>query len=153
MAERIKATIIVQLAGTPPEYLLETLKTHVSRMDSFKGIEIISKKFADPKPLPEKEQFFSVFAEIEFYAKTMSDLILIILAMLPSSIEITEPSSLKLEVFEINEFLNNICGKIHYYEDILRLAHARIKELSKNIGSKKEIVEKKENKKTKKKKR
>lgn len=131
--QKIKATMIVQLAGAPPEYILETLKTHVSRLDSFKNIEVISKNFSEPKPLPEKEEFFSVFSEIEFYSKSFSDLVFVISEMLPSSIEITEPSSINIDTFEANDFLNNLAGKLHYYEDILRLAHSRIKQLSKDL--------------------
>ncbi|MEM4605878.1 MAG: hypothetical protein QW103_02505 [Candidatus Pacearchaeota archaeon] len=128
--EKIKATIIVQIAGAPPQYILEALKTHVSRLDSFENVELISKKFSEPQPLPDKKEFFSVFSEIEFYVKTFSDLVFVVSEMLPSSIEISEPTTIKLDSFEANDFLNNLAGKLHYYEDILRLAHARIKQLS-----------------------
>lgn len=150
--QKIKATIIVQLAGAPKDYLLETLKTHVSSLDSFKNIQVLSKNFSEPKPFPEKEEFFSVFAEIEFYANSLSDLLSVVLTMLPSSIEITEPSSLNLDIFEINDFLNNLAGRIHYYEDILRLAHAKIKQLSPNKMEQKQEEIKKEKTKVKKKK-
>ncbi|MEM4181750.1 MAG: hypothetical protein QXX68_01175 [Candidatus Pacearchaeota archaeon] len=160
--QKIKSTIIVQLAGAPPEYLLETLKTHVSRLDSFKNVEVISKKFSEPKPLKDKPEFFSVFSEIEFYSKSFSDLVFVVSEMLPSSIEISEPSNINIDSFEANDFLNNLAGKLHYYEDILRLVHARIKQLSpppqqredpKNREEKESLSYKKQSEKSKRKKK
>lgn len=142
--QKIKSTIIVQLAGAPPEYLLEALKTHVSRLDSFKNIEVISKKFSEPKPLPDRNDFFSVFSEIEFYVKSFPDLVFVVSEMLPSSIEISEPTTITLDSFEANDFLNNLAGKLHYYEDILRLAHARLKQLSPQIQQKEDTEKSKE---------
>ena len=151
--EPIKAIIILEVIGRPPEYLVETLESLTEKIREEKGICVVDKKINEPilMKLPnsdgnksqedlEKEQkdFYSSFAEIEVEADEVLQIAMLMFKYMPAHIEIIEPEYVSLTNNGMNEVFNEIVRRLHSYDEI-----ARILEVEKNILEKKlrEIAE------------
>jgi hypothetical protein len=148
MVQKIKAVMIVEVAGKPPEFLKKSLESHVSRLDQNKDVSSISKNFSEPKK-SEEGDFYTCFCEIEFEVPTFLRLMEIIFDFMPSSIEIIEPGKIEMSPDEATFFANNLTGRLHRYDEIARLAQFKMKEMAEMINHlQKEKTEQKPAKKT-----
>ena len=134
MAEEIKANIVVEMMGRPQEHLKEVMKDLVKKLDSEKGISVNNKKIHKPKvveqkdkegkiiEMPEGQELYSTFSEIEIGAVEMFDLIRIIFNYMPSHVEIQSPSEFKIGNFDFASILTEITNKMHQYDAIAKNA-------------------------------
>lgn len=131
MAEKkIRAIMIVEVAGRPAEYVREGLETHVSRLNEMKDVEVISKTFSEPKRIEHKEEAYSCFSEIEFEVPTFQRLLDLVFDFMPSSIEIIHPGRIEMDSQEATMFINNMAGRLHRYDEIAKIAQFKIKQLT-----------------------
>ncbi|MBU2053135.1 MAG: hypothetical protein KJ721_02745, partial [Nanoarchaeota archaeon] len=76
----IRAILILEVLGKPPEYLKETLEKLIKQIDDEKGVEVKQKKISEAKKLEDSaknlknfdekkmtsiEGFYTNFAEVE----------------------------------------------------------------------------------------
>jgi hypothetical protein len=157
--KKIKAMFIFEMLGRPPDYLKSSMEEFIVKIGGIKGVEIISKKIHEPKPI-EKEgvkDLFTNFAEIEVTVDSLLLVFDITINMLPSHVEIIEPSELELRNFDLGSVLSNLTAKLHRYDEVAKTLILernqlvnRLKEIEekKNVGeSEKKIVNAKDNKK------
>lgn len=130
--------MIVQIAGKPKDYVLESIKSHIGRLDEFKDLEVVSKSFSEPKVLENEKDMFICFSEVEILVPSFARVLDIVFDFMPSSIEVLDPGKIEMNVFEATNFLNNLSGRLHRYDDIAKLAYARIRQLSDEIQKKEE---------------
>ncbi len=136
MAEkRIQAIMIVEVAGRPANYVLEGLKTHVSRLDQMPDLEIVSEKFSEPRRIEHQEEAYVCFAEIEFKVATFQKLLDLVFDFMPSSIEIVNPGRIEMDSQEATMFVNNMAGRLHRYDEIAKIAQFKIKQLTDQLNS------------------
>ena len=128
--KEITAIMIVEVAGRPAEYVRESIEVHVSRLDQMKNITVVSKKFSEPKRMEHKEEVYTCFAEIEFSVPTFQEILGLIFDFMPSSIEIVDPGMVEMDSQEATEFVNNLAGRLHRYDEIAKIAQFRVKQLS-----------------------
>jgi hypothetical protein len=133
MSKEIRAVMIVEVAGKPAEYVRESTEVHISRLDQMQDIEVISKKFSDPKRIEGPEEAYTCFSEIEFETPTFQRLLDLIFDFMPSSIEILSPSVLEFDCQEATMFINNLAGRLHRYDEIAKIAQFRVKHLSEEL--------------------
>lgn len=129
----VVAIIIVEMMGKPDKFVRESLEKHIKSLDSYTEVEIRSAKISDPKEVevPEdqekpKDPMFTCFAEIEFEVPTFERLTSVVFDFMPSSVEVVEPITFDLDATEVTDLLNNLSGRLHRYDDVAKLAHARI---------------------------
>ena len=75
MAEKVKALLIFEILGKPPEHIVITLEQLIDRLGENKGIKVTDRKVHEPHPVERKddkgdiidkvEGLFSTFAEVE----------------------------------------------------------------------------------------
>jgi hypothetical protein len=119
---KIKAVFIFEMLGRPSEYLKSSMEEFIVKIGEIKGVEIISKKIHDPKPI-EKEgikDFFTNFSEVEVAVDNLLLVFDITLNMLPSHVEILEPSELELRNFDLGSVLSNLAAKLHRYDEVAK---------------------------------
>lgn len=107
---KILANIIIEIAGKPKEHVEKTLKLVVDKIKENKDLNVKNANFEKPK---EIENLFSAFAEIEAEFKNLSVLLGICFDYMPSSIEIIEPTELKLKAPNFTDFLNDLQSRLH----------------------------------------
>ena len=113
----VHAVFVIEIAGKPPEYIENALKTVVGHFEKQKNIDILNKKFHKPEPV---ENLFSCFVEIEFLVDKFARLLELIFYFMPSSIEIIEPENIKLNVADANAVVNDLSTRLHQYDDIAK---------------------------------
>jgi hypothetical protein len=144
MAE-IRASLIYEMLGRPPEFLKENLEKYLVEIEKEKDVKIISKKINDPKPVKDsKEDLFITFAETEMSFKDPETLLRTVFLTMPSNVEITSPSEIKINNFDMNTMLNELSRRLHEYDSVTRRLAIQIDFLNKKLKGEK--VEEKEKK-------
>ena len=143
--------MIVEMAGRPPEHLKETMNNHIESLRRIKDVVVRGVAIGEPKevPAPEGQKvskdkiIYSTFAEIEFETMSLSRLSEIMFDFMPSSIEVTDPANLTVGSNEATDMMNNLCGRLHRYDELARIAQFRIKQLEMQLAEANKISEKK----------
>ena len=130
MAEKVKALLIFEILGKPPEHIVITLEQLIDRLGENKGIKVTDRKVHEPHPVERKddkgdiidkvEGLFSTFAEVEVEVDGLNLLLLIAFNMLPSCIQILEPAEFRLKNFELTNLLSEIVVRMHKYDEIAK---------------------------------
>jgi len=129
----VRAIMIVEIAGRPAEYVKESLEKHVGVLGKNKDIKVHSTSISEPKEIevegvPKGSEMFTCFSEVDFEVESFSRLSEIVFDFMPSSIEVIEPSKLVLDTNEASNLLNNIAGRMHRYDEIAKIAGARLQQ-------------------------
>ena len=117
----IQTKIIIELLGSPKEYIEETMKKVLSELKTRKDVTILSLETSDAK---EVEKFYSVFSDIEMKCNDISILIGICFDFMPSSVEIISPKDLSFESKEMENLLNDLLARLHQESMLIRNLHA-----------------------------
>ncbi|MFC1753144.1 hypothetical protein ACFL96_07080 [Thermoproteota archaeon] len=127
----LRCTAIVEMMGSPKEYLSKTMKNYVERLKQNKKLFIVNAKFAKPK---KHETMFTSFVEIEMLVKNAAELVFFCFDGMPSSIEIIEPESIKYDTTEFAGFLNDMVARMHRLDAHIKTIKAKASLLEKNAG-------------------
>ena len=114
----LKVILIVEVLGRPAEYVADALKKILTVMKRDKNLIILEKKAYKPKRAKNARDLFTSFMELELLAKGMRGLYEICLDYMPSSIEIIEPSELKMSLSQANSVINEFVGRLHKYTEV-----------------------------------
>ncbi len=120
----IKASLIIEIMGRPPEHLKETLNTLIIRMGSEKGVKLLDKKYHDPAQVENVPNLFTCFAEVNVEFETIEHMFNIIMGYMPSHVEVYEPEKHKLDTHQINSLANYLVSKLHKYDEMAKGALA-----------------------------
>lgn len=127
-SKQIYARFILEILGTPKEYIEQTLKDYVAKLKK-DGIHIKKEKFEEAKPA---DKLFTTFAEIEVQLKDMNELLSFCFEALPSSVEIIEPLELTIKAPQLTGFLNDLQARLHETDLIIKSIEAHGKILDTN---------------------
>ncbi len=116
---RIKSLMLIEVLAANEEMAKSSLKDLIDKLKAEKGVEVIKADFKEiqkvENPVPGIKEAFSQVVEIELISKAYETLVGIVMNYGPSSIEILEPSSLKIGVGEAQAILNDISDLIHRF--------------------------------------
>ncbi|MBI5148473.1 hypothetical protein HZA33_02220 [Candidatus Pacearchaeota archaeon] len=118
--EQVKAGLIIEVLGRPPEHIVESLNQLIENMSKENGVSIMHKKIHEAKKIPENETLFTTFAEIEIEVRDIYKLIEIIFIYMPSSVEVFDPSEIKLKLDDVNMIINSLAARLHKYDAIAK---------------------------------
>jgi len=130
--EKIRAFLILEVIGRPPEHLTETLNELIEKLSKEIGIEIKDKKINEPVLFKDQKDFYTSFAEVEVEAEELLHLLAIMFKYMPANVDVVEPENLTLSNNNMNELLNELVRRLHGYDEI-----ARIIQMEKTILEKK----------------
>ncbi len=135
----IRAVMILEILGKPPEHLKETLGKMIEAIGKEKGIEVKSSKINEPIELPENKELYTTFAEVEMEIKSILHLSFIMFKYMPAHVDIISPEEIKVSHNSLNEVFNELARKLHAYDEVARIIHAERKILEQRL---KTIMEK-----------
>ncbi|HIJ98385.1 TPA: hypothetical protein H1005_00375 [archaeon] len=118
--EKLRALIIIEILGKPPEHVKTALETIVSRLSAEKGVKILEKTLHEPVPVPDSQTLFTSFAEIEFEVETIETLFGIVFVYMPAHIEIIKPEKITLANTNLTDIINSLAEKLHNYDAIAK---------------------------------
>jgi hypothetical protein len=108
----IHTRTIIEVVGRPKEHVENSLKEYLGKLKQLKELEVLKQDIADINHL-EKENLWTVFAELEIMFKDMISLTQFCFDFMPSSIEILAPEQIAFQNRELAIVLNNLQGKLH----------------------------------------
>jgi len=111
----IQTRLILEIAGFPKEHVEQVLKKIVEKIKAEK--KVLRYKIYEAE---QREKIYSTFTEIEIEFKDMTDLSVFCFDYMPSSIEILEPTELKLVAKDYENMFNDILAKLHNYDMIIK---------------------------------
>ncbi len=126
MEQPIAARCIVEMFGTPKEFITKKLTEHVEQLKKDK-IKVDSAKYAEPI---EKEKMFSQYVELVISFKDAQQLLNFCFDSLPSSIEILSPDKIEIPMTALEDVLNDFQAKLHHADAML-----------KNLGIQKQVLD------------
>lgn len=130
----LRAMLVLEMIGRPPEHMIETLEKIIKDIDNEKGIVIKEKKVNEPVPMKEQSEFFTTFAEIEVEVEEILYLALLMFKYMPAHIEIIEPELIALTNNGWNEILNETIRRLHGYDEVARVLQFQNSELQKKLN-------------------
>ncbi len=128
MSDKILVRAIIEMLGAPKEYIEQTLKDYVAKLKK-DGLEITKEDYT---PAEAVKELFSVFVEIEVQFNDASKLLDFCFDSMPSSIEIIEPTELKIETNALTNLLNDLQARLHEADLIVKSVRAQNKVLDVN---------------------
>ncbi|MBT3404705.1 hypothetical protein HN832_02770 [archaeon] len=148
--KNVRARLILEVIGKPPEHLTATLEGLIKKMSEEKGVKIIGEKIKEPVLMKDSKEFYTTFAEIEIEVEEVLLLAELMFKYMPAHIEIISPEFITLENNGWNEILNELVRKLHGYDEVARVLQMqsakmqrRIRELEEKYEPKKENSEEK----------
>ena len=157
--KKIRAMLVIEVIGRPPEHLNETLENMIKQIGEEKGVEVKEKKIHEPREMQENKEFFVNFAEVEVEVEEVLYLAVLMFKYMPAHIEIIHPEKILMTNHGFNDILNELTRRLHGYDEVARIIQAekailekKLKELTPEESKEKPQEEKKKpEKKTKKK--
>jgi len=132
VADKVRAMIVLEILGKPPEHINTTMKEVVSNLDKEQGITVIRKDIKEPKLIEQKnkegkqipgaEEIHTSFAEVELEASELVDLAYIVFKYMPSHVEVISPGEILLRNFDLSSILSGVASKLHQYDAIAKSA-------------------------------
>lgn len=131
--QKIHVSLMLEVLGTPPEHLVETLNELINKMGSEKGVKIKNKEIHEPVELEGNEGFYTTFADIEVEVESLREIITLTFRYMPSHIDIISPENLRLENNYFNEVFNEITRRLHAYDEVARILQNEMQILKKKL--------------------
>lgn len=124
----IRAALVFDIIGRPPEYLIEALGKIIDEIDNEKGVRVESKKIHPPVLMKDQKDFYTTFAEVEIEVEQISILAALMFKHMPAHVEVIYPELIALSNGGWSDILSDITTRLHAYEEV-----TRISQVEKNI--------------------
>ncbi len=144
--KRIRAMLILDIIGRPPQHLVESLEKIIEEMGKEKGVFIKSKEIKEPTVMKDNKEFYTTFSEIEVEVEDILYLAVLMFKYMPAHIEVVSPETIPLSNNGWSDILSELVRKLHSYDEVARILQIEKQELIKKIREL--TAEKKNNKKT-----
>ena len=116
--ESIRAAMILEAIGRPPEHLTETLKGLVKQINEEKGVEVAESKVNEPVLMKDQKDFYTSFAEVEVEVEDVLYLAVLMFKYMPAHIEIISPELITLTNNGWNDVFNELVRRLHAYDEV-----------------------------------
>jgi hypothetical protein len=143
--KNIHSVLIIEVLGSPKEFVNETLKDLIEKIKQEKGVHIVESKINEPKEIKEKKNFYTNFAEVEIKTDTILNLAILMFKYMPAHIEVIEPENVNLTNNAVNDILNELVRRLHGYDNLARVFQFEKKQMLEEIQKLKEKKPKKKN--------
>lgn len=119
----IKIRSIIEILGAPKEHVEKTMGVVLEKLKEKKDLRVLTEKRFESEKIKDKP-FWSVFTEMEIEVRDIDALLGYCFDFMPSSIEILEPERLDFQCSELNNVLNDVLGRLHQYDMVLKNLYA-----------------------------
>ncbi len=140
--KKIRASLILEILGRPPEHLVKTLEDLINKINEEKGVKVENKKIHETKLVKDQKDLYTTYAEIEIEVENIMQLLGLIFRYMPAHIEIVSPENITLQNNNLNEVVNEIARRLHQYDEVARVLQNEKIILERKL---REVLEKKKN--------
>ncbi|MBN1386513.1 hypothetical protein JW968_06090 [Candidatus Woesearchaeota archaeon] len=107
--------VIVEMAGAPKDHLEQVIDALSKRIKA--DFEVVDFFVED---LEEKGKLFHTFMEIELLFRNTDELIGFCFDYMPSNVEVLAPAKFVLDSARFSNLVNDLLGKLHHMDDVLK---------------------------------
>ncbi|HLC50901.1 MAG TPA: hypothetical protein VJH90_00825 [archaeon] len=115
----LKFWVLFEVLAVSEQVAKESLEKMIKKVESDKRVEVYKREFSNAdkreNPLPNIKIAYAQSCEMEGVAKSMEELVEIVLEYGPSAIEILEPSKMQLSSREAQNILNSMSEMMHRF--------------------------------------
>ncbi|MBW3019761.1 hypothetical protein KY334_00555 [Candidatus Woesearchaeota archaeon] len=130
--DKIKAKIILEIAGYPEKHVEETMKKVIEKIETTDKYTLEDKEIF---PVEEKDETFATFSELTITFENIVDVYEFCFNFMPSSIDIIEPEdSITIKPDEFNNGINDLIATIHHQDMFLKNSNANLKKINDNLN-------------------
>jgi hypothetical protein len=141
---KVRAVMIIEVLGRPPEHLTETLEDFAKKIGEEKGVRVIDKKIMDASLVKDQKDLYTTFMEIEVETESPMHLAGLMFRYMPAHVEVISPENLILNNNSFGEILSEVVRRLHRYDDVVRILNTQYAALQnklnesekKSVGSK-----------------
>ena len=116
--ENIRAAMILEVIGRPPEHLVATLEDLMKQIRAEKGVDIVEQKINEPVPIKDQKDFYTTFAEVEVEVEDMLYLAVLMFKYMPAHIEVISPEIVPMTNNGWNDIFNELVRRLHSYDEV-----------------------------------
>lgn len=153
---KIRTLFIFEILGKPPEHIVKSLEKMIDELAKQKGLEIVRKEIHEPKLIKEdenkeekkqiiEEELYSTFAEVEILTDNLKLVMSIVLNMLPSHVEILEPSDFIIKNFDLSGLMTELTIRMHKYDEITKVLMLERNQLLRRLNENEKMIRENEN--------
>ena len=133
MEKQYQGHAIMEVLGKPKEHVAETLRLLEKKAKETRELEIIESSIEEPEQLEDDSNLYSGFLEMELKFLNQETIFGFIFDYMPTSLEISDPERLSMDLTTYNGFLSDFIGRIHEYDKIVKEKIGENVQLQKNI--------------------
>ncbi|MEK6816898.1 MAG: hypothetical protein AABY09_04750 [Nanoarchaeota archaeon] len=116
-AQKIIARVILEVMGMPKEHVEQALKDTISKLKDDGRVRLLNSKTYETEQI---EEFWSTFAEVEFEADEMKNVLDVCFDYQPSTLEIMEPAGIEMDTAYLASLFNDLLAKLHQYNAVVK---------------------------------
>jgi hypothetical protein len=131
--KKIHSILIIEIMGTPKEYLKESLEKILQGITQEKGVKVVESKINEAVEVKDKKDFFTSFMEVEVETIDSFTLAVLMFKYMPAHIEVLYPENLILTNHSFNEILNELVRRLHGYDNLARIFQYEKAKMSEEI--------------------
>jgi len=118
---KVRAVMIIEVLGRPPEHLMETLEDFAKKIGEEKGIKVVDKRIMEPNLVKDQKDLYTTFMEIEVETESPMHLAGLVFRYMPAHVEVISPENMVLNNSAFSEILSEVVRRLHRYDDIVRV--------------------------------
>jgi hypothetical protein len=130
----IRATLILEVIGRPPEHLTATLENMIKKIGDEDGVTIENQKINKPVLMKDHKDFYTTFAELEVVVENISILNVLMFKYMPAHMEIISPELIALSNNGWNDIFNETLRKLHGYDEVTRVLQVKHIKMQKRLN-------------------
>lgn len=154
--DKIRTLFIFEILGKPAEHIVKSLEKMIDELSKQKGLEIVRKEIHEPKLIKQnenkeekkqiiEEELYSTFAEVEILTDNLKLVMSIVLNMLPSHVEILEPSDFIIKNFDLSSLMTELTIRMHKYDEITKVLMLERNQLLRRLNENGKMVRENQN--------
>ena len=156
---KIKTLFIFEILGKPPEHIKSSLEKMVEELKKQDKLEVTRSVVHEPKLVEQKEEaeaasaeksaevsklvdqeMYSTFAEVEVVTEDVKLIMAIVFNMLPSHVEILEPSEFSFTNHDFSGIMSEITIRMHKYDEVTKYLMLERNELLRKLNEKDKMI-------------
>jgi len=110
----------MEVLGKPKEHVAETLRLLEKKAKETREFEVIESSIEEPEKIEDDSNLYSGFLEMELKFLNQETIFGFIFDYMPTSLEISDPERLSMDLTTYNGFLSDFIGRIHEYDKIVK---------------------------------
>jgi len=127
--KQVLVKTFIEMAGTPKEHIEKTLKDFVENLKEEKEYKVLKEEY---HKATKEEKYFTAFVELTLLFENVNQLLSFCFDAMPSSVDIIEPVEIKLPSADFAGLMNDLQGRLHDSDLLVKSVRAQNQVLDKN---------------------